>query len=201
MPRSVFDHVLGEMLQLQALYFQDGGLLTDKIVTGGILEEICEKEGLRAGSASLGLSLEASRATEGGDDGSCDHEKVLAEVEDRGFAVVDVVVGEQGGKGRDPEVDLADDVRRAIDAVVDRGLPPVFALAFDCTWMLLDGQMGWLERSQLLGEGDVVIEPDINCWKLRVRVPGVGDKCRIGEKSKARSDLSEVTTRKKTTSL
>ena len=185
MPRTVFEHALAEVLSLQELYFCDGGRGTDALLrAGGIIEEICEREGLSAGAASLGAALASSRAIEASEETDQEaHRAAAAAVQEGvGFAVQGAAVF--------GAVRLAGEVGRAIDAVVKEGLPPAFALAFDCIWQLLDGQMGWLERAGVVGGGEVVVEADMNCWKLTRPVEGEEAGGRVGDSfSKPHRDL------------
>jgi hypothetical protein len=170
------DRALGEMMELQALLFQDNGELLEKLVgVDGLLKSIAEREGLRCSEESLAEALSASRASEASDDVASIYGVIAnSDLASFGFAVVGVAVN--------PASDLPNSVARAITACVSAGLPPVFALAFDEVWLLLDEQMGWLERESVLGKNvGIVLEADVNCWRLRSAEDLAESGSRIGD--------------------
>ena len=161
------------MLELQALYFEDGAL-SEGLATA--LKEIAEENDLGCSQASLNASLVDHRKGDGDGNGK-GASSLIATMETRGFAVIP---NDTDSSTADLS-QLSEQCMRAVSAVVKIGLPPSFAFAFDCSWVLLDRHANTIERLGVLGNGGLVIEPDYNCWRLRSSEERVLEGNKIGD--------------------
>jgi len=153
MPASVFSKLLLEMYELQDMYHDEGGWADNPI-----WKAIAAEHDLTVGKDSLAKSLAIERASP---EPPQSHTQAQEEINTIGYTILPPL-----------NKNLAAAVSRAIAAVAEHNLPPVFALVFDEAWQLLDEQLEALEASNILGTEGVVLEADINCWKLTETTPG-----------------------------
>mmetsp|Transcript_119542 Transcript_119542/g.381441 ORF Transcript_119542/g.381441 Transcript_119542/m.381441 type:complete len:379 (-) Transcript_119542:33-1169(-) len=161
MPAAQARHTLMQMMELQTLYFEEES--DSPVADPAFWARLAAAAGLSVSEESLASRLgplEEDVTPLENDDAK----HITEEFNEHGYTVVstaDAGVAE----------DLCAAVARGIDAVTAAGLPPVFVLVFDETWLLLSLQLRFLERSRVLGDSGVEIRPDINCWRLRRPLP------------------------------